>query len=235
MAERMAVFPAARISRAEELARHLEQEIVDGDLAAGTRLGTKEDLRRRSGFAVATVNEAVRLLETRGLIVARSGPGGGVFVAGPATRVRLNHLVLGFKADERPITDCLKVRNQLEPLICEEASARCGTRDAATLRKAIAEMEAHADRPAEFLRLNWALHRRLARMGDNAALTTIYLTLMDFIEQGLDDVSSDEYFDSAANLAIHRDLVEAIIEGDPKRLTKAIRRHTPVAERWLGR
>ena len=57
---------SARVSRAELVARELEREIAGG-LAPGERLGTKDDLRQRFGVAVATVNEAVRLLETRGL------------------------------------------------------------------------------------------------------------------------------------------------------------------------
>ena len=55
--------PIVRISRAEELSRRLEQEIVDNGLPAGERLGTKEDIRNRFGYAVATVNEALRLLD----------------------------------------------------------------------------------------------------------------------------------------------------------------------------
>lgn len=232
MAE-MTTFPAARVSRAEELARHLEQEIVGDGIEAGERLGTKEDLRQRYGFAVATINEAVRLLENRGLVTARSGPGGGVFVARAGSRVRLNHLVLGFKADDRPFTDCLVVRNALEPLVCREAFEHCGRRDAKALRAFIDQMEEHTDEPAEFLRLNWALHRRLARMGKNAALTSIYLTLMDSVEEGLSDVSSDDDFDGEDNLAVHRELVESIIGTKLRRLEKAIDRHTPIAARWV--
>jgi DNA-binding FadR family transcriptional regulator len=86
----------ARVSRAEAIARELENEIAGGTLEAGERLGTKQDLRRRFGVAVATINEAVRLLEIRGLIQARPGPGGGVFVADSSTRVALNPLIHGF-------------------------------------------------------------------------------------------------------------------------------------------
>src|SRR5207237_2073986 len=49
----------ARVSRAELVARELEREITD-ERQPGERLGTKEDLRKRFGVAVATVNEAVR-------------------------------------------------------------------------------------------------------------------------------------------------------------------------------
>jgi DNA-binding FadR family transcriptional regulator len=229
----MAPLETVRISRAEELSRRLEQEIVDGGMQAGERLGTKEDIRGRFGYAVATVNEALRLLETRGLIEARPGPGGGVFVAAPSSRVRLNHLVLGFKVNDAPFSDCLAVRNALEPLVCREAAAHCRARDARALRQVVARMEKHTDDPAEFLRLNWDLHRRMAKMGSNAPLKTLYLTLMDFVEDGLADVRGDEFFDAEENLAVHQELVEAVIDGDPVRLARAIERHTPMADRWI--
>ncbi len=230
----MASTEPVRISRAEELSRRLEQEIVDNGLSAGERLGTKEDIRNRFGYAVATVNEALRLLETRGLIEARPGPGGGMFVASPSSRVRLNHLVLGFKVDDAPFTDCLAVRNALEPLVCREAAHHCRAADAKALRQVISRMQKQTGNPKAFLRLNWDLHRRMAKMGTNAPLKTLYLTLLDFVDDGLDNVTGDEFFDAEENLAVHEELVEAVIDGDPKRLGKAIERHTPMADRWIG-
>src|ERR1700704_266749 len=91
------VLQNSRLSRAEALARELEEEISAGVLSTGDRLGTKEDLRQRFNVAVATVNEAVKLLETRGLVVARPGPGGGVFVASPASPQRNEPLIMGFR------------------------------------------------------------------------------------------------------------------------------------------
>src|SRR4051812_44075816 len=66
----MAATIPVRVSRAESVARELESEILAG-VEPGTRIGTKDELRRRFGVAVATVNEAVRLLELRGLISVR--------------------------------------------------------------------------------------------------------------------------------------------------------------------
>jgi DNA-binding FadR family transcriptional regulator len=221
-----------RISRAEALSRRLEEEIVESGLSAGVRLGTKDDLRRRFVVANATVNEALRLLETRGMVEARPGPGGGVFVATPSSRVRLNHLVLGFKVQDAPFQDCLAVRNALEPMVCREAAKRSAAVDAEALRSLVAELEGAANDPAAFLRINWRLHRRLVKMGGNAPLETLYLVLLDYVEDGLDGVTGDESFDATANLAVHRELVEAIIAGEPERLNRAIERHTPMADRW---
>src|ERR1700716_1586114 len=90
-----------RVSRAEAVARELEREILEGQ-EPGVRIGTKDDLRTRFSVAVATINEAVRLLEMRGLIEARPGPGGGVFVSRPAARLALRPTVLGFKSGNTP-------------------------------------------------------------------------------------------------------------------------------------
>src|ERR1700761_9156273 len=108
---------AARVPRAEAVARDLEAEILGGRLTAGDRIGTKDDLRHRFGVAVATVNEAVRLLETRGLIEARPGPGGGVFVSGPGARLAMAHAVLGFASETSTYEECLELRDALEPLV----------------------------------------------------------------------------------------------------------------------
>src|SRR5258708_10153100 len=127
----------SRIARAEELARGIEDEISAGVLSTGDRVGTKEDLRLRFNVAVATVNEAIKLLESRGLVQARSGPGGGVFVAGPSARMRQGPLMMGFKWADSEIADYHEVRGALEPLICRQAARHHTVSDIRALRRIV--------------------------------------------------------------------------------------------------
>jgi DNA-binding FadR family transcriptional regulator len=168
------------------------------------------------------------------LVQGRPGPGGGVFVSAPSVQIKLNHLVLGFKAGDAPFADCLAVRNALESLVCREASQYCNARHARAFRAIVDRMERKVDDPKEFLRLNWELHRRFAAAAKNEPLKSLYLTLMNFVESELADVRGDEGFDARQNLAVHRELVEAIVAGDPPRLRRAIEAHAPIAERWAG-
>jgi DNA-binding FadR family transcriptional regulator len=218
----------ARVSRAELVARELEREISE-EREPGERLGTKEDLRKRFGVAVATVNEAVRLLETRGMIEARPGPGGGVFVARPAARLAFSHAVLGFKSGSTTYEECLEVRDALEPLIDGHAARHHRVSDIREMNRIVKNMEAVKDDPAAFFKCNWALHRRIAELCRNAPLRSMYLALIDFLEYS---VAHAEFarFDGDGMVAVHRDLVRAIDSGEGPELDAAIAAHAPTAD-----
>jgi DNA-binding FadR family transcriptional regulator len=216
----------ARVSRAELVARELEREIVD-DLEAGTRLGTKEDLRQRFRVAVATINEAVRLLETRGLIEVRPGPGGGVFVSRPSARVAFSHAVLGFTSDSTTYEQCLELRDALEPLVDRYAARYHKPADIRALKKVLGKMERSTSDPHAFFQANWALHRRIAKLCRNAPLRSVYLTMIDFLQDSVDHAEFPD-FDGEALLSVHRDLVTAIDAGEGPQLDAAVAAHEPM-------
>ena len=231
MAARPQTPLGARVSRAELVARELEREIVD-DLEAGDRLGTKDDLRRRFGVAVATVNEAVRLLETRGLIEARPGPGGGVFVSGPRARLAMAHAVLGFASETTTYEECLELRDALEPLVDRYAARYHRAADIRALDKLVDQMGRCADDPPGFFDANWQLHRRIAKLCGNAPVRGIYLTMIDFLQETVDHADFPA-FDGEAMLVVHRDLVAAIDGGEGPRLDAAVAAHRPT-QRLVG-
>ena len=219
----------ARVSRAELVARELEREIAD-EREPGDRIGTKEDLRKRFGVAVATVNEAVRLLEMRGMIEARPGPGGGVFVSRPAVRVALSHLVLGFKTGSTTYEECLEVRDALEPLIDSHAARYHRASDIREMNRIVKSMEAAKEDPSALFKCNWALHRRIAELCRNSPLRSMYLALIDFLEYSVDRAVF-AHFDGEAMVAVHRELVKAIDQGAGPQLDAAIEAHAPTTAR----
>jgi DNA-binding FadR family transcriptional regulator len=215
----------SRISLGEAIARELEQDITGGQLQPGERLGTKEDLRLRFGVALATINEAIRLLEMRGMLTARPGPGGGVFVSQAPVRARMQHFVMGYKWNEAAVADHHAVRNALEPLVCREAAQYARENDIRAFERMVEAMEQHEPKdPLTVLRQTWALHRRIAKTLRNQPLRSIYLTMLDALEDAVARVDEVE-FDPDGHIAVHRELVAAIAEGPGERLEEALRRH----------
>jgi DNA-binding FadR family transcriptional regulator len=223
----------SRVSRAESLAREIERHIQEESLPDGWRLGTKKDVRERFHVAAGTVNQALRLLENRGLIAARPGPGGGLFVSTPSPHIRLSHLILGFSDGGTTVADCLAVRTGLEPLVAEQARRHHTDADLAELRELLQRMSNSVDSPRGFLEANWALHRRMVEISPNPVLRAVYGTLMDYIEGHVENVAPDAVFRSSENLDVHRALVAAIASRDPASVEEAVRKHTP-STAWIS-
>jgi DNA-binding FadR family transcriptional regulator len=217
----------SRVTRAEALARTLESEIVTAGMTPGERLGTKDDLRQRFGVAVATLNEAVRLMEMRGLVTARPGPGGGVFVSPPSKRANVSQLVLGFSWGKATLGDCVEVRSALEPLICRHAARDHQPSDIRALGKIVDKLEANTGDPHTFFEVNWEFHRRLAMVCTNAPLQTMYLVICDFLHSGLSDLEHGPVEPERAE--VHRRLLVAIDEGDDEQLEVALAEHTALS------
>src|SRR5690606_26483853 len=216
-----------RLSRAEAIAREIEQKIIESALPDGSRLGTKEDLRQEYGVAVGTVNEAVRLLETRGVVAAKPGPGGGLFTRRTPGHVRIKHLTLGLREDSVSAAHCLAVRDALEEPILMAAAKHRTEEDLAELRQLLDETYEQRNDPAEFLRPNWAVHRRLAEITPNTVLRIIYTTMLDMIENEIEHVSPDELFTAGKTFRAHVALVDAVESQDPAKVRRAVRRHRP--------
>lgn len=207
------------------MAERLAEMISEQGLPAGARLGTKSELRERFDVATTTVNEAIRLLENRGLATAKPGPGGGVFVAEPSHWMQLSQFVLGLKHSSAAMAETLAVRAALEPLMAEEAARHHRKKDLRDLGRLLDRMGEHLDDPEGFLRCNWALHRRISEICRNGFARSIYSSLISFAEDELVDVVGRGVFSGAENLQVHRDLVQAIASGDPTRAIDAALRH----------
>jgi GntR family transcriptional regulator, transcriptional repressor for pyruvate dehydrogenase complex len=186
--------------RARLAADALQQHILGEGVAAGVRLGTIAQLRRIHDVAAATMTEAVRLLEQRGLVQVRKGRGGGVFVAAPSPQARLSALgVVGAPQDPRHVR---QVRQALEPALAEDAARACGELDARELEFLLERLAGRADDPPAYADACRALHRRLADGAANPLLRGLYLTLLD-----LDDTVPP---DARADLRHQRELVAAV-------------------------
>ncbi len=207
----------------------MEERIVSEGLAAGTRLGTRGELAAMLEVAPSTVSEAVRLLESRGRVLTRTGPGGGIFVAEPGVRLRLARTMMSVTGSENEVAEALEVRDVLESAVIVSAAERPHRRGAlAPLRRALAAMDRAGD-TAEFYRRNLDFHVEVAALSANAVLGAIYRSLLELVRSHDPRLQllpgQDPEVVHAARHEVHRAIAEAIAAGDVEAARAAAEAH----------
>jgi DNA-binding FadR family transcriptional regulator len=173
---------AASASVPESIRRALEARIADKGLQPGHRLGLKSALQQEFGVAGPTIDQALQLLVSDGLIAIRRGPGGGVFVARSRPVLRQGSKQL-WAHDVKSLTENIELRETLTALLGVSA-ARARPRDPDKLRELVELADAINQRDPSFdtQRLIWRGHHLLAELSDNATLRFIYINLLDAAE-----------------------------------------------------
>ncbi|MFC5381206.1 FadR/GntR family transcriptional regulator [Aquipuribacter nitratireducens] len=221
----------APATRAQALAGEVERTIAAEGLTAGDPVGTIDGWRLRSGFGRATVSEAVRLLVDRGVVEVRPGRGGGVFVAGTGPVVRLRHTLLSVHGHATTLADALAIREALEPLVVADAARSRTAADLRRLRSRLRPLEAAVDDHDAFVRAVWSLHEAIAKVTPNEMLRAMYLATLEVIDRCSEQARSDADDPATAaayrrdRLEVHRELVDAIADGDEDVVARALARH----------
>ena len=156
----------------EQIVDQIEQRILAGELRADDRLPAERDLALQFGVSRTAVREAVKTLRQKGLLEIQ--PGRGTFVTNRTARAARTSLglmmKLGDTADSRNLTE---VREILEPEIAALAATRATEDDLATMRQAIATMDAALHDVDTFIEADLNFHLALARATQNGLIPTL--------------------------------------------------------------
>lgn len=172
-----AVYKLVRSSRLyEQIVQQIEESIVKGVLKAGDQLPAERELAQRFGVSRTAVREAVKALREKGLVEAYSGR--GTFITDGTTQAVRQSLDLMVKIGQpEGSTHLAEVRSILEPEIAALAAARIQESELATMREAVAMMDAAGQDPDAYIEADLDFHLALAEGADNPLI----LSLLDSI------------------------------------------------------
>src|SRR5688572_20254195 len=105
-----------------EIVRQIRGLIADGQLKSGDRLPPERDLADRFRVSRTSVREALRALESTGLIEIRAGE--GAFVRRVSVEALVEPLALVILSHREAIADLYEARRLLEPPIAKVAAER---------------------------------------------------------------------------------------------------------------
>jgi len=168
----------------EAVAALLRQRIVRGELPVGTKLPTEEELTERFGIARTTLREALRILESQGLIHIKRGRGGGGTVTMPDL-ARLSEAFAGaLQMRGTAFADLDTARRLIEPELAAWLAMSHDEDDLALLAAAAEAAEAAAQRndPVAFATAASRFHILLLERGRNTTLSLFSQLLNQLVE-----------------------------------------------------
>ncbi|MET0372203.1 MAG: GntR family transcriptional regulator [Sphingobium sp.] len=102
-------------STSDMVASIIRSEIASGRMASGTKLPKERDLVDHFGISRPTLREALRILQSEGLLAVTRGNGGGARVIVPEPRRLADYAAMSLRMRKASFRDTLEIRRLLEP------------------------------------------------------------------------------------------------------------------------
>ncbi len=169
----------------EVVANTLRRRIVNGELAIGERLPPEEELTAVFGIARTTLREALRILESQGLIEIRRGRGGGPVVTMPDDENLAQGMAVLLQLRRTTVGDLDEARQLIAPSLAAALAASHTDDDIVALTCAIdaASDAAEADDRHAFALAAALVHETIVERGGNTTLATISKLLHELVQQ----------------------------------------------------
>jgi len=238
--ENRAIVPRPRSgNRADAIAAQIRDLISLHGLKPGDRLPQDWLSERALQASKGTVREAMKALQTQGLIRTRTGPGGGTFVTALSGEQAIDLLSNLFLFERPSIADIYALRKELEP---ELAAGLAGRLDEAAFEALHATIRLYEKEPEtieeEFQQRLSELdfHAVLASFSDNRLLAFVCI----FLQRLLRDMAvcraiymtpNPELRETALNYQVQ--LIRVLRAGDAERARELMGRHMEEAERYM--
>jgi DNA-binding FadR family transcriptional regulator len=235
----LVVTPPRRQKRSDALAARIRDLISQQGLSPGDRIPqdwlADEAMRASKG----TVREAMKALETQGLIKTRTGPGGGAFVTALSGDQAISLLSNLFLFNQPGIAEIYALRKLLEP---ELAASLAGRLDDEAVARLQATMRLYENEPAnaeEEFRQRIAeldFHSVLASLAGNELLGFVCV----FLQTLLRDLTECRAIYAEPNPSLRETgltyqirLIRLLKAGDADGARRLMRDHMDEAERYM--
>jgi GntR family transcriptional regulator, transcriptional repressor for pyruvate dehydrogenase complex len=224
-----AFAPIERRKVYEQVSERLSAQIGT-TLQPGDALPSERELAERYGVGRSSVREALRMLESRGLIESR---GSGTFVIAPWRNPFQEPLSLVVAGEDVDRTQLFEVRRMLEAEAAALAAERRSLGDLELMHEATDEMEAAIDSADAYVAADIRYHLVIAEATGNRLL----LHLMQAIRERLTEMFGTVFkFPGGPerSIAQHRLITQAIAAEDAERARQAMTEHILRVEQELA-
>ncbi len=235
-----AIGPVARSSVVDAVATRLQNEILGGRIAAGSRLPSERELSLALGVNRLTLRAALARLEAQGLVTTRHGA--GTLVASWRERAGLDALATligSLEPWEPTYRELLDSMLELRRVLASEGIALAASRhkddDIATMRALAAEQGPRVADPITFARGDVAFQRAVVHASGNVGLELLLNSFARLPEE-FPELTASLYDRRAESLAFYEACIALVEAGDEDAARVTVRRALEaIDEDWWRR
>ena len=169
----------------EEIVRQVKAMIADGKLKGGDRLPPERDLAEKFVVSRTSVREALRALESLGLVEIR--PGEGTFVRQVSIDTLIEPLALLMVSQREAIGELFEARRLLEPSLAALAATRATPDEIQEMERILDEQGKEVASGRTGLAQDAQFHAAIGAAAHNRAITRIAHGIMDLLTQSRED------------------------------------------------
>ena len=214
----------------EQIADSIQAMIAEGQLLRSSQLPPERELAKLLGVNRATVREAIRLLEQRGLVHMKVGDGTYVTEA-MSFSVVADSIERQFVFGQCSHEDLVALREILEPGVAAMAALRATQEDLDEMKALIAQIEdnfAARDTAAQS-RADTDFHLALAKATHNELIIAISIGLQQVMLKWMLTQTEAFHFGDGANS--HRAVYDGIVARNPVQAREAMAFHMSTTRR----
>ncbi len=215
----------------EDVFQQIHQLIKEGRLRARDQLPSERELAETFKVSRTSVREALRALETQGLIVSRTGTGN--FVADLPVESLIGPLARLLIDEKKALADVFEMRKLIEPQIAALAAQRATRIDVAQLKRIVAKQTEAVSSGTTGVEADAEFHFTIGRATRNQALQKLVSGLMELLSRSRED-SLQTDVRRKASVDAHRRIIAAIEMRDKNRARGEMLRHIEEVERSVG-
>jgi DNA-binding FadR family transcriptional regulator len=220
----------------EVVLKHIEAGILAGTHRPGDQLPPERDLAVQLAVSRSAVREAMRVLQTQGLITSSTGPGRGTRIA-PARGDALARIFqLHLSLSDAGTSDLTETRVALERSSAALAAQRATPRSLRRLRALVTAM-ADAEGVDEFNDLDTEFHVLIARTGQSELIADLTVAIRQAVRETIRTASKTLPNWTEHRLVLlreHQEILTAIEAGDSGAAAGLVENHIRRAYLALG-
>src|SRR5881628_1894943 len=175
--EAMSIAPIKSTRIYQEIVRQVKAMIAEGRLKSGDQLPPERDLAEKFVVSRTSVREALRALESLGLVEIRAGE--GTFVREVSVESLIEPLALMMVSQREAIAELFEARRLLEPGIAALAASRATLEEVAEMERILEEQAKEIAEGRTGLVQDAAFHGAIGAAAHNRAITRLAHAIMD--------------------------------------------------------